>query len=468
MNGSILLLAIVRLALSGLIGQSQDLASDPIPWTDCAWCVTDEAGAVHFPGGWKMPPGGGDVVRETNSVPGFVFSDGEGHLFYFYDRRAELGTAIAGPSGLSKGRELARLYHWNLTLHAAPASCRIGYAAGGRRFFGLDRRKREVHAWTEGGEDAGVVLSYADRKEPFVSLAIHPKSGDLLLGTGWPENRICRFRPDGTEAKDPFWPASGYALALATSRSGIWVLGSDAARLSESKALSVQRRFGAFSTSVRMLAETADGYWLATSQGAQFYHRNDLSRCARRIGGLAGVGALALHDGRVLAGAGYRMLNLWLDDQPGDPISSDDNWRVAKKWNERIDLIEVRDDVFYLRDATAGGVTAFDPRVTEWVFRAKRQHDVKDFAFKAKVDRVRFGARRDYAAVVAPDGIRLYHCEDSGENRLVQTVPAQATALAGEGEWLVAYEPERKAIVRYRLVEEKDGVSDWNAANLRR
>lgn len=453
MNGSILLLAIARLALSGLIGQSQDLESDPIPWTDCPWCVTDGEGAVHFPGGWKMPSGGGDVVRETNSVPGFVFSDGEGHLFYFYDRRAELGLVIAGPTGLSKGRELSRLYHWDFRLHAAPASCRAGFAADGRRFFALDRKRREVHAWTENGEDAGVAFSFAGRKEPFVSLAVHPQGGDLLLGTGWPENKICRFRSDGTEVKNPFWPASGYALALATSGGRVWVLGSDAALLPESKAVSAQCRFGRFSNVVRALAETTDGYWLATSQGAQFYHKNGLGRCARRVGGLAGVGALALHDGRVLVGAGYRMLNFWLDDLPDDPISSDDNWRVAKKWNERIDLIEVRDDVFYLRDATAGGVTAFDPRVTEWVFRAKRQYDVKDFSFRAKVDRVRFGLRRDYAAVAAEDGIRLYHHEASGENRLVQTVPVQATALAGEGEWLVAYEPARKAVVRYRLVE---------------
>lgn len=455
MNESILLLAAAKLVLSGLIGQSQGPGTEPVPWTDCAWCVADESGDVHFSGGWKVPAGGSEAVREENSVPGSVFSDGEGNLFYFYDRRAELGIAIAGPTGIVKGRELARLYHWDLKLHAAPASCGAGFAADGRRFFGLDRRTREVHAWTEGGEDAGVVFSFAERKEPFVSLAIHPGSGDLLLGTGWPENRICRFRPDGTEVKDPFWPASGYALALATSRSGVWVLGSGAARLSESKAVSAQCRFGEFSNVTRMLAETADGYWIATGQGAQFYHKNDLGRCARRVGGLADVGALALHDGRVLVGAGYRMLNFWLDDLPGDPISSDDNWRIAKKWNERIDLIEVRDGVFYLRDATAGGVTAFDPRVTEWVFRAKRQYDVKDFAFKARVDRVRFGVRRDYAAVAAADGIRLYHHEPTGANRLVQTVPAKATALAGEGEWLVAYEPARKAVVRYRMVEGK-------------
>jgi len=161
-----------------------------------------------------------------------------------------------------------------------------------------------------------------------------------------------------------------------------------------------------------------------------------------------------LRDGRILVGAGYRMLNFWLDDRPGDPISSDDNWHVAKRWNEKIDLIEVRDDVFYLRDATAGGVTAFDPRVTEWVFREKRQYAVTNFTFKARADRVRFGKRRDYAAVATADGLLLYHHESSGCNRLLQTLPVKATVLAAEDEWLVAYEPSHKALVRYRLVEE--------------
>lgn len=452
MNGSILLLAAARLVVSGLIGQSQD--QEPIPWTDCAWCVADESGAVHFPGGWTCVAGTRRAIREENSVPGTVLSDGEGHLFYFHPQRAELGTVRVDPSGLVKGRALVRIPHWDLRLHVAPASCRVGFAADGRRFFAFDRRARAVRAWTEDGRDAGVVFSFAERKEPFVSVAIHPGSGDLLLGTGWPENTICRFRADGTEVKDPFWPAKGYALSLGVSRSGVWVLGSDAMRLTESKARSVQCRFGRFANVVHALAETTDGYWLATSQGAQFYHRNDLSRCAWRVGGVTDVGALALHEGRVLVGVGYRMLNLWLDDQAGDPISSDDTWRVAKKWNEKIDLIEVRDDVFHLRDATAGGVTAFDPRVTEWVFRAKRQYEVTNFTFRAKVGRVCLGRRRDYTAVAAPEGIELHHRELSGGTRLVQTVPAQATALAGEGEWLVAYEPERKAIVRYRLDEE--------------
>lgn len=457
MIGGIGAMVAASLMYSGLVGQTNGPESglDPIPWTDCAWCVTDESDAVHFPGGWKCTSSSCQVVREENTVPGVVLSDGEGHLFYFYPQRAELGTVCVGPAGLRKGRTLASLHHWDLKICVAPASCRIGFAAKGRRFFALDRRAREIRAWTEDGTAVGIVFSFADRQEPFVSLAIHPSSGDLLLGTGWPENMVCRFRADGTEVKDPSWPTKGYALTLATTKSGIWILGSDAMRISESKALSAQCRFGHFSNVVRALAETVDGYWLATSQGALFYHKNDLTRCAWRVGGLADVGALALHDGRILAGAGYRMFNFWLDDQPGDTISSDGTWHVAKKWNEKIDLIEVRNDVFYLRDATAGDVTAFDPRVTEWVFRDKRQRKVTNFAFNAGVDRIRFGVRRDYVAVAASDGIRIYHCEASGANRQVQTLPDTATALAGEGEWLLAYVPSRRAIVRYRLVEDR-------------
>lgn len=381
-------------------------------------------------------------------------SDGEGNLFYFDARRSEFGIADVGSEGLSKGRILVNSSLGDVKIHVSPASCSVGYTSGGRRFFALDRKKRIVRAWTQDGQDAGVVFSYASREDRFVSLSIHPPSGDLLLGTGWPGNSICRFRPDGTEVHDSFWPTKGCALSLVTTSDGVWALGIDAMRLSESMARSRQRRFGRFSCTAHGLAETPDGFWIATSQGALFYRKDDLSRCAWRLGGLSGVGALALHDGRILAGAGWRMLNLWLDDQPGDQISSDDNWRIAKNWNEKIDLIEVRSGIFYLRDATHGGVTAFDPSVTEWTLRDKRQRQVADFIFKSRADRTRFGPRRDYAAVVAPDGIRLYHHGQDGEKRLVQTVQANATAIAGEGEWLVTFEPARRAVVRYRLIEE--------------
>jgi hypothetical protein len=37
----------------------------------------------------------------------------------------------------------------------------------------------------------------------------------------------------------------------------------------------------------------------------------------------------------------------------------------------------------------------------------------------------------------------------------VQTLPVKATCIAGEGDWLVAYVPEKKALLRYRLSEQQ-------------
>lgn len=435
------------LVLSGQIGQSQPLSEEAIPWTAAGWCVADAERVVHLPCGWRVRDG--TVEREKCEVEGGVFSDGDGDLFYFFGQRSELGRVAVSKDGLSKGGLIARLHACDLTLHAAPSSCKAGFAASAR-FFALDGKRREVRGWKNDGTEAGVVFSYAGRSEPFVSLAIHPASGDLLLGTGWPQNRICRFRPSGEEVRDCFWPTSGYAMALGNSRGRTWVLGNGAGLLADSKAPSAKCRFGVNANEVRAIAETGRAYFLATTQGVQVYLKTDLSRCARRIGGLANVGAVTVHDGRVLVGAGYRLLNFWLDDGPNDAVSSDETWRIAKKWDERIDKMEVRDGVFYIHDGVHGGTTAFDPRITEWVFRARRQRDADGFDFKTRGDRVRFGRKRDYAAIAKGGELRLYHRE-GGVLALVQTLPVKATCIAGEGDWLVAYAPEKKALLRYRL-----------------
>ena len=446
-----LIVAVAGLVLSGSIGQSQPLSGSPIPWTEAWWCVSDSGGVVHLPGGWRVR--GGTVEREKCEVEGIVFSDGDGDLFYFFSQRSELGRVAVSKDGLISGGVVARLHAWDLTIHAAPRSCKAGFAASAR-FFALDRKRREVRAWKDNGTDAGVVFSYAGRDEQFVSLAIHPASGDLLLGTGWPQNRICRFKLGGEEVRDHVWPASGYAMALGNSRGRTWVLGSDAMLLADSNAPSAKCRFGVHANEVRAIAETGKAYFLATTQGVQAYLKADLSRCARRIGGLANVGAVAVHDGRVLVGSGYRLLNFWLDDGPNDAVSSDVKWGIAKKWDERIDRMEVREGVFYIHDEVHGGTTAFDPRITEWAFRKRRQRDADGFDFKVRGDRARLGRTGDYAAVAKGDELRLYRRE-GGALALVQTLPVKATCIAGEGDWLVAYVPEKKALLRYRLSEQQ-------------
>ena len=136
-----LIVAVAGLVLSGSIGQSQPLSGSPIPWTEARWCVSDSGGVVHLPGGWRVR--GGSVEREKCEVEGGVFSDGDGDLFYFFGQRSELGRVAVSKDGLSKGGLIARLHACDLTLHAAPSSCKAGFAASAR-FFALDRKRREV------------------------------------------------------------------------------------------------------------------------------------------------------------------------------------------------------------------------------------------------------------------------------------------------------------------------------------
>ena len=443
------ILASASLVYSGTIGQTVDSSDGgKIPWTACAWCVADRAGDVHFPGGWKIRGSSRTPVREVNDVPGLVFSDGEGNLYYYLDRRAELGTVVVGSDGLHPGDVLARAYHWDLKFHAAPASCAVGFAAGGHRFFALDRRRREVHAWKDDGEDAGIVFSFSGRTEKFCSLAIHPASGDLLLGDPWPANRVHRFRPDGSEVRNAFWPYGGYALNLKNVGRETWILGATASRIVESNAPDSRDSFGVCAKTVNDIAAGCDGFYLATTQGGQFYPAADPKRCAMRIGGIGNVTAMGICDGRVLVCDGYRMLNFWLDDGPDDPIVTCDFDCIARDWNEVVDRIEVRDGIFHLNEKIHGRVIAFDPRVTEWTLRDKRLYDVTNVSVNADNRRVRVGRR--CAVWARDDGLQLYEHDGEHHNRLVQTLPYRATHLAASGEWLLAYVPERKAILRFR------------------
>lgn len=438
-----------QLVLSGAIGQTHPFGpAEPIPWTECAWCVADGRGDVHLPDGWRVRKGTSSPARAFSDVPGRVFSDGSGDVFYFDVTHQAFGSVRVADDGLHKGAVLAKTPTWNLVFHAAPAAQKKGFAARGR-FFALDRKGRRVLGWTAGGQPLDAVFSFGPRKNVFVSLALHPESGDLLLGTDWPECRVHRFRVDGTEVENAFWPYPAYALALRNVGTTTWSLGLTVARIVESWTDDGRRGFGEYVARVNDIACTDEGFFIANTQGCQFYHAADTRYCARRFGGLAGVTALACSDGRVLAFAGYRMYNFWLDDRPGDVVSSDHTWRIAKRYDEEVSGVEVKDGAFYIHEARHGRVIRFDPRITEWVMRDKRQYDVTNVVVKATGHRARLGA--GHAAVIEARGIVLRRQDGSGEGVVEQIIPEKATCLAADGDWLLAYVPSRKAILRYRF-----------------
>ncbi len=57
----------------------------------------------------------------------------------------------------------------------------------------------------------------------------------------------------------------------------------------------------------------------------------------------------------------------------------------------------------------------------------------------------------DFTVAIEEKGIVL---RDSNQ-QVVCIVPENVSLLATEGEWLVAYNPEKSALLRYRLVDDK-------------
>ena len=396
------LLLAASLEFHGTIGQYFTPESGAfIPWTSCSWVAADGNGDVHFPDGFVCRRGTRCVVPESCSLPaGRVISDGAGRIFVV---RADNGTVAevkVSEAGLSVGRTIAVM--------GGPTR---KVAAGRQRFLSLDTREKKVFGWTRDGKELGTVLDLREMKAPSC-VAEHPGSGDILVATYWPENKIHRFRGDGTEVRDSCWPAVG-APEIANVGDDTWAYAGGAVRVGRGTTERAQAKFGLDAYPVRGIAASSDGLWLATGQGAQFYPASDPGRCALRVGGISAT-ALAACNGHVYVAAGSKLFDFLLDDGPGDRIRSDESW----KWNlsERfpganITAVMKGEGVLYLKDSSLNRVIAFNPGEETYSRRDRRFFAVADMEVKGESEKMR----------------------------------------SREGEWVVAYDAERHAINRYRV-----------------
>ena len=437
-----------RLVPDGLLGQSGARKS-PVAWTSCRYCVSDGAGNVYFPDGWWIRKGAAVPERMGGAPAGELLSDGK----HVYSWRPELGVlsrlSPAGGTLAETGSEW-KIGDWRQRPFLAPDSCRTAFASRAR-VLALDMKARVVRAWDESGRPLGTVFDYSarlPRPDLVRAAALHPKTGELLLGTYWPECRVHRFREDGREVTDEAWPFAVMANFFACSGERMFALGSYAQELVDT--FGGEIGFGQDCNEVRGLARGDGGWWLATTQGAQFYPDGGAVRgkaASRRIGGIAGVTALGLSGGRVLAAAGYRVYGLWLDDRRDEPFSGDIGWCAHGKWDGAIVSVEARGEGTFALAWRSGADEAawhFDPRLTEWKDRARRVRAATAAEAPrrpANEDRI-----RGYRVVAEEKEIVLY----SGKKR-VSSYPVVATAIAAEGDWLVAGVPELKAILRLKL-----------------
>ena len=208
---------------------------------------------------------------------------------------------------------------------------------------------------------------------------------------------------------------------------------------------------GRHSSLTRGIAFDGRGYWLATSQGAQRFSPDAPGVCLGRLGGMRGVTALAVADGEVFAFSGWRILHFWLDDGADDAMTSDMNWGIAKTWAESVSGVDVKDGKLYIKERKSGRVGFLDPKITAYSDRAKRQHDVQGVDVRSTGKAARLGDSHAVRATLS--GIELYRRNGAGDYALVETTKEIASCVASEGNWLVAFIPDRNAIYKYRLRE---------------
>ena len=397
--------------LAALIGQSQKPGTEPIPWTDCAWCVSDANDNVYLPDGWLIRAGRRTAEKMSANVSGRLYSNGSS-LFAWTARNGVMTRVKPTDGGLAADGTAFRSPKWDVLFAFAPDGCTEGFAADGR-FFVYEKDDRKVVAYGADGTCVGEMLDVGAQKfkTDVTAIAIHPQSGDLILQTYYPQCFVRRFRRDGTEVKDGVWPQAMFGGGFAYVSGELWGFRGGAWPVRDRLGVRADGLGGGEATETRGVAWGGDGWWLATTQGALFYSRQDRKRCIKRLGGVSGVSAFAVSpSGEIIASAGNRILAFWLDDGPDDaPHSNGDwMWSLGGRWgNDRVESVVWRNGLFLFREEREPATWALDLSVNQWVRRRQRM-------FKT--------------------------------NEVVSVTATDTTC----GNWSVSYDAEKRAFVRER------------------
>jgi hypothetical protein len=217
-----------------------------------------------------------------------------------------------------------------------------GYAARAKLFVLTGNR---VSAYRTDGSAAGVVLDLAPPPGSswyYCALGVEPATGDLLVGSSYPDVKVYRYGTDGKAVTQGGWPRAVFAQEIGSVDGMAWATLAGGGAQSLPAALRanpprVEPDWTHYATG--LAAEPSGGYWVASSQGLSRFDKNGLA-LHQRLGGLSGVQTLALAgDGTILAGVenGQRQVRLALDDVPDSSLTSNSNepWRTGAGWTDK-------------------------------------------------------------------------------------------------------------------------------------
>ena len=317
------------------IGQSQKPGTPPVAWTACAWCVADKGKNVFLPDGWRIPCNGREAEKCESPFGSedTLFSDGCGNIWSWNCRSGEVCEVRVNGRNLERGKKVFATKSWEkYTFFVAPPGLKSGFAAKAK-FGAFVRYRGEIRGYDENGNDIGTIFSCAAAglKVPYCA-AFHPKTGELLVGNEWPDRHVHCFAANGQEVQTGVWPHPHDALAInSVDGNELYFSSGTSERIGETLVASKRLIFGECATETYALADGGDGWWLATTQGAQHYLKADPSHCDRRIGGVANADRIGIKDGQVLIADGKRLYKFWLDARADEIACSTERARVSGK-----------------------------------------------------------------------------------------------------------------------------------------
>jgi hypothetical protein len=265
----------------------------------------------------------------------------EGKHIYQFDPQTQQ-TRVFGDVPVAwltlSGQERTRL-----VLAVAPGDLSQGYASRAKVFLMFNN---QVHGIDAQGKDAGVLVDLpAPAKAPkqrYVCMAIQPRTGDMLCGTGWPDSTVYRFDPSGKQVTEDNWPRQRVnPQCLQLLGEEVWaVTGLGGAEplpqmlRSTNDAMVIKPHW---TNSATGLTRDKQGqYWMSCHQGLMAFDAQG-NPIESRQGGLPGVNALAVGtDGMVYAAMGGQIARLMIDDDSNAPMRNDSRepFHVGYSWDK--------------------------------------------------------------------------------------------------------------------------------------
>jgi hypothetical protein len=305
------------------------------------------------------------------------------------------------------------------------------------RYVTYDAKRDALVALDDRGEETGVPFALAPRLQnaPVCGLGFLA-NGDLAVVSYYPDLRIYRYRADGTQFVGRGWPVNrGFGAVRLFGGEAYHVGREELVRLTDNMA-SIRRAGIRVGAEGRLMGYAKQGTreFVATSQGLYFRDAGE-DEFRRRFGGIRPLSALAANGRYVYLSMGgtVRRMMLDADETTGFDLSDDGIFRVNGSWT--LQPLDFRvDGENLLVAAGAGG---------EWLFKC--------FPPKANETAKRYWEQvsKEPCEAVNPPSVREKLLKAvSGVDVPGGFAPGK---IARTGRWIVAEDPPRHRLLRFRI-----------------